>query len=115
MLLCLALAAGPAAADEGAADRGAGLIEEGARLMIGALLDQAAPKLKELHGAMTDAMAEFGPALAALLAQVDDLRAYAPPEMLPNGDIILRRRAPLPPAGPLPKVPADPLSGAIDL
>ncbi len=38
---------------------------------------------------------ELGPALDALRERLDDLDAYYPPEMLPNGDIIIRRRTPL--------------------
>ncbi len=38
---------------------------------------------------------EMGPALDALRERLDDLDAYYPPEMLPNGDIIIRRRTPV--------------------
>ncbi len=40
-------------------------------------------------------MAEMEPALEDLQSFVDDLNAYHPPEVLPNGDIIIRRKTPL--------------------
>ena len=52
-----------------------------------------------LDGMMEDLMREFGPAIERALEGVrealGDLDAYLPPEMLPNGDIIIRRREPL--------------------
>ena len=36
--------------------------------------------------------AQMGPAFATLLSQVDDLRYYQAPEILDNGDIIIRRK-----------------------
>lgn len=44
-----------------------------------------------LEGLMDD----MAPALGELSALAGELRAYHPPEVLPNGDIILRRRVPL--------------------
>ena len=37
----------------------------------------------------------MGPALIELMAKIDDITAYYPPEILPNGDIIMRRKTPL--------------------
>ena len=42
---------------------------------------------------------------------LDDFRNYSGPEMLPNGDIIFRRTAPMPPKLPVPHPP----QGEIDL
>lgn len=39
-------------------------------------------------------MAEMEPALEDLQGFVDNLNAYHPPEVLPNGDIIIRRKTP---------------------
>ena len=39
-------------------------------------------------------MAEMEPALEDLQGFVDNLNAYHPPEILPNGDIIIRRKTP---------------------
>ncbi|MBS0565531.1 MAG: AAA+ family ATPase [Proteobacteria bacterium] len=110
--LCLVLAAGPVAAEEGRAASGDGLFDLGARMVIGALIDRAGPQLQELRDTL-EVAAGFVPALRALAGAIDDPRNYAPPVMLPNGDIILRRRAPLPLPGP--EAPSHALSGAIDL
>ncbi len=40
-------------------------------------------------------MAEMEPALEDLEGFVANLNAYHPPEVLPNGDIIIRRKTPL--------------------
>jgi hypothetical protein len=40
-------------------------------------------------------MAEMDPAIEDLQGFVEDLNAYHPPEVLPNGDIIIRRKTPL--------------------
>ncbi|MCC6305016.1 MAG: hypothetical protein IT545_07445 [Rhodobacteraceae bacterium] len=88
LLLSLALAA-PAAAEEGlpAPDgygEGLGLIEEGARLILRRLMADMEPMMRDLAGL------------------IDDLGAYHPPERLPNGDIIIRRKVPLVPPPPAP-------------
>lgn len=79
LLLSLALA-GPAAAQEdggGNMSEGLDLLSEGTRLLLQGLMD------------------ELGPALEGLREGLSDLDAYHPPEMLPNGDIIIRRKRPL--------------------
>lgn len=86
--LGLALAtAAPAAAQteapaEGEYGEGLGLIEEGARLILRRLLADMEPMMRDLAGL------------------IDDLSAYHPPERLPNGDIIIRRKVPLVPLPP---------------
>jgi hypothetical protein len=42
-------------------------------------------------------MREFGSAVDGLEDALRDLSAYHPPEVLPNGDILIRRRTPLVP------------------
>lgn len=83
LALGLALAALPGAAQEGVdnedIDHGFDLLQEGSRLMLRGMLDRLEPALRELEGAL------------------DDLNAYYPPEILPNGDILIRRRVPLSP------------------
>ena len=85
--VALALSAAPAVAQEeggGAAsdlDEGFSLLEEGTRLLLRGLLSEMEPALRELQGALRE------------------LDAYHPPEVLPNGDIIIRRKEPLQ-AGP---------------
>jgi hypothetical protein len=92
--LCLCL---PAAAQEpgdapGDIGQGFGLLEEGARLMLRGL------------------MAEVGPMLDGLEGAFSDLSAYHAPEILPNGDIILRRKLPL-----VPEEPGTPPGEDIDI
>jgi hypothetical protein len=43
---------------------------------------------------------DIGPLLNSLRDKIDDLSQYEPPEVLPNGDIILRRK-------PKPKTPPE--------
>jgi hypothetical protein len=81
--LCLGLAGSPALAQdtgEGGAsdlDEGFSLLEEGTKLLLRGLLSEMEPALRELQGALRE------------------LDAYHPPEVLPNGDIIIRRKTPL--------------------
>jgi hypothetical protein len=68
-----------------AQDQGPSLMERGAQLFIEGLIDEMSPALDEI---------------AALLEEVDDWSVYAAPEVLPNGDIIIRRKPDLPKAAP---------------
>ena len=81
--LCLGLAA-PSAFAQGAGDGGSAdmeegfsLLEEGTKLLLRGLLSEMEPALRELEGALRE------------------LDAYHPPEVLPNGDIIIRRKTPI--------------------
>ena len=67
-----------------------GLIERGMRMMVEGL------------------MAEMGPAMDQLRELTDRLDAYHPPEVLPNGDIIIRRKEPLD-VEPAPDAPLEEL------
>ena len=110
--LALCLAAAPLAAQETTPETpqdedGLSLMEEGARLFFRGIMSELDPALRELEGmarelepAARDFAREMGPALRDLLARVEDWNAYHPPEILPNGDIIMRRKEPLeePPA-----------------
>lgn len=100
--LALALTT-PAIAQE--EDRGLSLMEEGARLFFRGILPEMEPALDEmqdlaedLRPTLRDFAATMGPALQDLLSEVEDWSVYHPPEMLPNGDIILRRKTPKDPA-----------------
>ena len=96
----LALCAAPAFAEDKPGD-GLTLMEEGAKLFFRGIMQEMEPAMDDLR-AFTDAMEpamrqfvqEMGPALAEVLQKVDDLTMYHPPEMLPNGDIIMRRKQP---------------------
>ena len=72
-----ALAAAPIAAqDVTEEEQGRSLMEEGARLFFEGI------------------QREMGPALRDLMGEIGDLSAFHAPEVLPNGDILLRRKTP---------------------
>ncbi len=80
-------------------DTGKSLMERGAELFLEGLRQEMEPTLEDLRGladqfgpALQSFMQEMGPALADLAAQVQDWSVYETPEMLPNGDIIIRRK-----------------------
>ena len=94
--ITLALAASPALAQD---DDSRSLMERGAELFMEGLRKEMAPTLDDLRGmaeqfgpAMQSFLAEMGPALGDILEEVKDWSAYHPPEILPNGDIIMRRK-----------------------
>ncbi len=96
-LALLAPLASPAAAE----DDGLTLMERGARLFLEGILKEVEPAMKDLQGlaeemepALKGFVDSMGPALADLLGKVEDWSAYHPPEVLPNGDIILRKKMP---------------------
>ncbi|MEQ6247343.1 hypothetical protein ABMC89_00485 [Sulfitobacter sp. HNIBRBA3233] len=105
-LLALALLAAPLHAQ----DDPPSLMERGAQMFLEGLLDEMSPAmedvarlLEEAGPALQEFVAEMGPKLKAVLDEVEDWSVYEAPEVLPNGDIIIRRkpRAPdLPEAGP---------------
>ena len=75
------------------------LMERGAELFLEGLRQEMEPTLKDLRGmaeqfgpAMRSFLEEMGPAFGDILQEVKDWSAYHPPEMLPNGDIIMRRK-----------------------
>ena len=108
MILVTALALLPLSAPAQEADEdGFSLMEEGARMFLRGMMDEAEPALRELRRlvedmepAMRQFVEEMGPALNDLAEKIDDFSNYHPPEMLPNGDIILRRKVPMPEAPP---------------
>ncbi|ASP22625.1 hypothetical protein ANTHELSMS3_04016 [Antarctobacter heliothermus] len=110
--LVLSLLAAPVAAQQD--DDGLNLMEEGARLFLRGLMTEMEPALKELDEVtremqplLRDFAVEMGPALADLLEKVEDWTVYHPPEMLDNGDILIRRREPLTPETPDPESDPD--------
>ncbi|WP_299894890.1 hypothetical protein [uncultured Ruegeria sp.] len=75
------------------------LMEQGAELFFEGLRKEMDPALDELLGladefgpALQSFLREMGPALAELGAEIKDWSAYEAPEILPNGDIIIRRK-----------------------
>ncbi len=107
-----AMAVSPLSAQEAedpSVSEGFNLMEEGAKLLLRGLMAEVEPALDEMGEAMDQLGEEIGPAIAQLLAQIDDMRNYDAPEVLPNGDIIIRRRSEAPEYEP------DPETGAVDL
>jgi hypothetical protein len=85
----------PLSPEGGPTEDGLGLMQEGAKLLFEGLMQEMAPAIE----GMGEALQEMEPAVRDLLALIDDIRNYQAPEMLPNGDIIIRRKpdAPLRP------------------
>lgn len=68
-------------------------------LFFRGMISEIDPALEELKKFMDDAgpavhnfMLEMGPRLGTILDEVEDWSVYEAPEMLPNGDIIIRRK-----------------------
>lgn len=108
LALITMLMASPLAAEETPPSDGSegwNMLREGSRLLLEQLFEEMGPALEELEGF------------------VDDLNAYEAPEILPNGDILIRRkpddRPATPPQEPAPEtMPPDaemPDEGGIDL
>lgn len=92
----LAVISLPVSAQE---SEGKSLMERGAELFLEGLRQEMEPTFEELQGladqigpAMQSFLQEMGPALVELGTQVRDWSAYEAPEMLPNGDIIIRKK-----------------------
>ncbi|MFP5478981.1 MAG: AAA+ family ATPase [Alphaproteobacteria bacterium] len=117
LALALILAAAPALAQEApptpapeAEEDGFSLMEEGAKLLFRGLMTEMQPAIDEMGKAMEEMGPaleglgeEIGPKIRQLIAMIDDFRNYDAPVMLPNGDILIRRNAPLvPQAEPTP-------------
>lgn len=97
MTLVAALTAAPLAAQD--EDGGPSLMEQGMKLFFKGLMTEMEPALEELEGlaqemepALRDFALNMGPALRGLMDEVDDWSNYHLPEVLPNGDIIIRRK-----------------------
>ena len=109
LALCLALLPASVAAQEdppgtgdgkdGEVSEGFDLMEEGAKLLLRGLTDQIEPLMDELAAEMEPKLRAFAedfmPMLEEFSDMVGNLDDYHPPEKLPNGDIILRRKTPL--------------------
>lgn len=105
--MCCVFAA-PVQAEE---DRGLSLMERGAELFMEGMRREMAPALEQLDKlgpALRGFVEEMGPAFAEVLGEIQDWSVYEPPEVLENGDIIIRRKPPAP-EGDEPVQPADPV------
>lgn len=100
ILTCaLLLAPLPPAAQE--AEDTESMMQRGMELFLEGLRQEMDPALQDLRAlsdqlgpAMRDFLAYIGPALGDLKDRAVDWTQYHPPEVLPNGDIILRRKEP---------------------
>lgn len=99
--LCVAVSLSGSAGWAEEEAEGRSLMEEGALLFFKGLQEEMAPALEGLQSFMEDAgpsiqafMLEMGPKLGEVFSQVQDWSQYHAPEMLPNGDIILRKKVP---------------------
>lgn len=86
-----------------------GLIERGLELMLRGLFEDVAPAMRDMEGQLRD----LQPELQRLLDLIGDFRNYEAPERLPNGDIVIRRKADAPP--PAPETEPQAPDGAVDL
>ena len=93
-----ALVASPLAAQDGES-----LLDQGANMILRGLIEEVAPPLQELAGISAEVLPTFqllaqemGPAFVEVLGRIDSITNYEPPDLLPNGDIILRRSADAP-------------------
>ncbi|AVO39589.1 hypothetical protein [Pukyongiella litopenaei] len=100
----LALSVPAVAQDQSQDDGGGGLMGEGLNMLLEGLRKEVSPKLDALRSlvddygpAMESFLQEMGPAFASMLEEVKDWSRYHPPEILDNGDIIIRRKADAPP------------------
>jgi len=98
LILGLCVPAGGASAEE---DSGRSLMAEGMELFLKGLQDEIAPTLDgftammdEIGPGLQGFLEEMGPKLGAVFSKVEDWSSYHPPEMLPNGDIIMRKKSP---------------------
>ena len=75
------------------------LMERGFEMFLEGLLQEMEPALDDLQGLadeMEPALRQFseamGPMMRDLFDKIDDVNLYELPEVLPNGDIIIRRK-----------------------
>lgn len=100
-LAATAQEAAPAPAPETAED-GPSLMERGLALFFEGFTQEMEPALDEMRQALDQLGPTIAPAMEKLMALVDDMTNYELPEMLENGDIIIRRKPEAPPVEPPP-------------
>ncbi|WP_168161499.1 hypothetical protein [Oceanicola sp. S124] len=96
------------------------LMREGLRLLFEGLsggldetIDQMGEAAEEAAPKLRDFVARMGPALVEALGKVGDLSNYEAPVVLPNGDILIKRKDEAPDY--LPPVPGENPDGSVDL
>lgn len=71
-------------------------LRAGAEALLRGWIDEVEPHLRDLEPRGEALAQEMARALRELFEPLGGIGAYHPPEILPNGDIILRRRQPAP-------------------
>jgi hypothetical protein len=66
------------------------------------MLDEVEPTLKDLQFELGEVLGEMEPMMRELAGMIGDIKNYHAPEVLPNGDIIIRRKSPAELAMPAP-------------
>ncbi|MBL4768827.1 MAG: hypothetical protein JKY94_14145 [Rhodobacteraceae bacterium] len=111
LALAFALLGAPATAQDNDTpslmQRGAEMFFEGLRLEMAPALDDLQDLAEQAGPSLLNFMTEMGPAFTDLLDQVEDWSRYSAPEILPNGDIIIRRK--------LGTAPEESTEGEIDI
>jgi hypothetical protein len=125
LALAFLLIASPALAQDTTpvpADDGFSLVEEGAKLVLRGLMTEMQPALDEMGKALNEVGPKFeglseeiAPKFQQLIAMIDDFGNYDAPVMLPNGDILIRRNAPLVPKFDPKVLPQPGPNGEIEL
>lgn len=113
-LLAPALPAQDSDATPPGEEEGFSLMEEGARLIMRGILQEMEPALEELESigeemrpAFRELAEQMGPALVQLMELIDEIGHYEAPEVLENGDIIIRRKPDAPAYEPPEAAPID--------
>lgn len=95
-----------------AEDEGFSLMQRGAELFFEGILGEMEPAIEDFRAFAEMAephlralLSEMGPALMQVLDQIDDIANYEAPEILDNGDIIIRRKPEAPDFAPDPEAP----------
>ena len=100
--------------DDSEIGEGFSLMEEGAKLLFRGIISEMEPAIDEFADLAVDLeptlemlATEMGPALIGLFQTLDSVSHYAQPEILPNGDIIIRRSPDAPEFETQQNVPID--------
>lgn len=89
---------------------GLDLLGQGAQLLFRGLMSEMEPALKD----MGKSLSELEPLLRDLAGKIGSVAEYHMPEVMPNGDIIIRRKEPLPPP-PVPEPPTPDPEAEIEI
>ena len=95
LILALFLSASPSMAQQSDVEEGTDLLQEGAKLLLRGLMAEIEPELDD----MAKTLEEAAPQILSLMEMIGDIRNYHAPEMLPNGDILIRKKTPAEIAG----------------